>query len=195
MERVQTDDTELVRRSRDGDHEAFTELVRRYQDRIFNTAYRFMGERQFAEDITQDVFLKVYHGLARFQEKAAFSTWIYRITLNQCTSVARKLSTRKRKQEVSLTPVSEQGDADPIDPSDRTHNPAEIAEAAERVRVVQEAIATLDVEFREALVLRDIEGFSYEEIADIIERPVGTVRSRIHRARLELREKLRKYVE
>lgn len=195
VERVQTDDSDLVRRSKQGDTQAFADLVRRYQDRIFNTAFRMMGERQVAEDITQDVFLKVYAGLDGFQEKAAFSTWIYRITVNQCTSVGRKFTTRKRKQEVSLTAGLADGSDAPRDPDTRSDDPVASAESAEKVRVVQQAIDTLDPEFRQSLVLRDIEGLSYEDIAEIIERPVGTVRSRIHRARMELREKLRSYVE
>jgi RNA polymerase sigma-70 factor (ECF subfamily) len=193
-EQVKTDDTELVKRAKANDSEAFAMLVDRYQSRVFNTAYRMMGERGAAEDITQEVFLKVYSGLPTFKEQAAFSTWIYRITVNQCTSEVRRLASRKRRQEVSLHPVAGNGSENPIEPPDTSGDPVRKTEESEKVEVVQRAIESLDPEFREALVLRDIEGFSYEEIAEIIQRPVGTVRSRIHRARTELREKLRKYV-
>ncbi len=194
LERVKTEDAEILRRIREKDEYAFPALVHSYQDRVFNTVFRYTGDRHAAEDMTQEIFMKILGGLGTFQEKSALSTWIYKITVNHCASEARRLSTRKRKAEVSLTPVDSAGEDNPLDPGDFSGDPWKKAEDEERTGKIQAAISSLDPEFRESLVLRDVDGFSYEEIAEIIGKPVGTVRSRIHRARLELRDKLKKYM-
>ncbi len=194
QDRPVCDEMDLVRRLKKSDRNAFVELVAMYQGRVFNTVFRYTGDRHIAEDLTQEVFVKILGALDAFQEKSALSTWIYRITLNHCASEARRLSTRKRKMEVTITPADPSGEEGQMDLGDSSSDPARNVEEAERSEIIQKAILTLDPEFREALVLRDVDGFSYEEIAEIIRKPVGTVRSRIHRARLELREKLKKYV-
>lgn len=194
LERLKTEDAEILRRIRDRAEDAFPVLVHAYQDRVFNTVFRCTGDRHAAEDMTQDIFMKILGGLAGFHGKSALSTWIYRITLNHCASEARRLSTRKRKAEVSLTGADASGEESAIDPGDSSGDPFRKAEDAEKARMIQAAISSLDPEFRESLVLRDVEGFSYEEIAEIIGKPVGTVRSRIHRARLTLRDSLKKYI-
>ncbi len=191
VEQVLRDDMQLVSRARGRDVEAFQTLVLRYQDRVFNTAYRFTGDRGLAEDITQEAFFKAYKGLKKFKGKSSFSTWLYRITVNACTSEWRKSAARKRGNEIPF-PGSGGGEPGrPFDPPAEESDPADAAERKEKSALVQEAIASLEDDFRIVVILRDIEGFSYEEIADILDRPVGTVRSRLHRARGDLKEKLK----
>ena len=191
LEQVRIDDLELVHRARDRDSDAFHTLVLRYQDRVFNTAFRLMGDRNTAEDIAQEVFFKAFDSLRKFKEKSSFSTWLYRITLNACSSSWRRAGALKRAGEVPLPGQDPEADSPKWEPSDCASDPGEEALRKERNALLHKAIACLDEEFRVALVLRDIEGLSYEEIAEIIDHPVGTVRSRIHRARSELREKLK----
>lgn len=190
LEQVNIDDLELVTRAQEKSAEAFETLVLRYQDRVFNTAFRFTGDRSLAEDITQEVFLKVFGSLKKFLKKSSFSTWLYRITVNACTSHWRRQGAQKRGKEVPLPGGSEESGKAAFDPPSDVERPEEAMLRDERNRIVQEAILGLEEEFRVVVVLRDIEGFSYEDIAEIIERPVGTVRSRLHRARNELKEKL-----
>jgi RNA polymerase sigma-70 factor (ECF subfamily) len=191
LEQVNLDDLELVRRARNRDPEAFQTLVLRYQDRVFNTAYRLMGDRALAEDIAQEAFFRAYESLKKFKEQASFSTWLYRITLNACTSAWRRAGAQKRAGEVPLPGQGGEGGGSRWEPADSSPDPAEDSVRRERILLIQKAIGGLDEEFRVALVLRDIEGLSYEEISEIIQHPVGTVRSRIHRARTELKEKLK----
>ncbi|MHC5077913.1 MAG: sigma-70 family RNA polymerase sigma factor [Planctomycetota bacterium] len=188
---VLTDDLELVQRAQKRDAEAFQTLVLRYQDRVYNTAYRLTGERTQAEDLAQDVFFKAFKALRKFKGKSSFSTWLYRITVNACTSEWRRASAQKRGKEVPYPAAGEDPSSPRWEPSASQTTPGEQAERNERNLLVQTAIENLEEDYRVVLVLRDIEGFSYEEIAEIIERPVGTVRSRLHRARNELKEKLK----
>ncbi|MCU0722374.1 MAG: sigma-70 family RNA polymerase sigma factor [Planctomycetes bacterium] len=191
LEQVNLDDLELVHRARNRDPEAFQTLVYRYQDRVFNTAFRLMGDRSLAEDIAQEVFFKAYDSLRKFKEKSSFSTWLYRIALNTCTSAWRRAGAQKRAGEVALPASSDDAESPRWEPSAPDADPREAILRRERNALVQKAIRELEEEFRAALVLRDIEGLSYEEIAEIIQHPVGTVRSRIHRARSDLKEKLK----
>lgn len=190
-EQVLADDLELVSRARSKDAEAIQTLILRYQDRVYNTAYRMMGDRGLAEDVAQEVFLKAFKALKKFKGNSSFSTWLYRITVNACTSEWRKASARKRGRELSLSHPNPDGASAGFDPPGGGEDPSASAEREERSRAVHEAIQELEEDFRTVVVLRDIEGFSYEEIADIIDCPLGTVRSRLHRARNDLKEKLK----
>jgi len=193
-EQVSSDDLQLVQRAQARDAEAFQTLVLRYQDRVFNTAFRLTGERGLAEDLTQEVFLKAFKALKKFKGKSSFSTWLYRITVNAATSEWRRAGAQKRGKEVPFPSVG----GDPLnprwEPPSSCGDPRAEAERAERNVLVQKAIEDLEGDFRVVVVLRDIEGFSYEEIAEIIDRPVGTVRSRLHRARGDLKDKLKSLV-
>jgi RNA polymerase sigma-70 factor (ECF subfamily) len=141
--------------------------------------------------VAQEVFLKAFKALRKFKGKSSFSTWLYRITVNACTSEWRKASARKRGREYSLNTPNPDGESAGFDPPGGNDDPSASAEREERARAVHEAIQELEEEFRTVVVLRDIDGFSYEEIADIIDCPLGTVRSRLHRARSDLKEKLK----
>ncbi|MHC4598530.1 MAG: RNA polymerase sigma factor [Planctomycetota bacterium] len=193
-EQVRNDDLQLVTRAQGRDAEAFQTLVLRYQDRVYNTAYRLTGDRTLAEDLTQEVFFKAFKALKKFKGKSSFSTWLYRITVNACTSEWRKAGAQKRGKEVPFPSGGDDADGPQWEPAGEGGNPGEQAERVERNTMVQKAIENLENDYRTVVVLRDIEGFSYEEIAEIIERPVGTVRSRLHRARSELKEKLKNLI-
>lgn len=179
-------DAELVARAKAGDRDAFSRLVLQHQDRVYNAIVKFTGDRERALDVAQRTFLNAWLKLAQFEAKAAFGTWLYRIAINLCISEARG-----RKSEVSLAAVGdgreEGGDYDPPDPGAGPQAPIETRDTQ---AAVQAAIRSLDEEHRAIIVLRDIEDRSYDEIADILSVPKGTVRSRLHRARMELKAKL-----
>ena len=187
------EDLKLVRASKNGDHEAFNQLVLKYQERIFNTIWRLTGEYETARDLTQDAFLNAYRGLAKFRENASFFTWLFRIAINLGTSARRQYARRKKNR--SLTCYDENNELqDWIEPVSTENDPIQSLEEKEREQFVKKAIADMEEPFRNILVLRDIEGLSYEEIQEILECPIGTVRSRIHRARLMIKDKLVKFL-
>jgi RNA polymerase sigma-70 factor, ECF subfamily len=186
-EPVNADDQRLIADCLQGRTAAFEELVRRYQDRLYNAVYRLVSNPEDARDIVQDAFLNAYQSLAKFKGGAQFYTWLYRIAFNAAISL-------KRKQRVALAvqgsrAVSAPG-AEPADPSEQSR-PEHALERAEEERRVQTALSRLSAEHRAVLILKDIEGQRYEAIAEIVGVPIGTVRSRLHRARMELRELLR----
>ncbi len=180
-------DINLVQSAKNGDSQAFEKLVMQYQNRIFNTVLRMLGDYEAALDLTQETFLRAYQGLARFKQESTFFTWLFRICLNVATSQRRLYAHHGHPISINSTNDEE-----------NTNWELESKEAQAEVNLVQKeiqsavqkAIATLPYEFREALVLRDIEGLSYEQIQEILDCPLGTVRSRIHRGRAMLKEKL-----
>lgn len=179
------DDRRLIAECLGGRTAAFGDLVRRYQDRLYNTVYRLLGNADDALDVTQEAFLSAYQGLGRFQGQSQFFTWLYRIAVN--TAISQR---RKRRAVLPLDRGDSQpGTPEPADPSEFS-DPGHGLERADRERVVHEMLGRLSVGHRTVLVLKDIDGQSYETIADILGVPVGTVRSRLHRARLELRRLL-----
>jgi RNA polymerase sigma-70 factor (ECF subfamily) len=182
-----TPDAELVRRARDGDVEAFGELVERNQDQIYNALYHLDGSEHDAEDVAQEVFLKAYGAISGFRGDAKFSTWLYGIMLNTVRNVWRS---QKRRNVIRLDERFDDDDQPRPELEADQETPAEAAVRDERVAAVRTAIAELDEELREILVLRDIRGFRYEELADVLGVPRGTVKSRLHRARLALKVKL-----
>ncbi len=169
-------DNDLVRSYLAGDGRAFTELVRRHERRIYNLAYRMLGRGEDAADATQEVFLTCLRKLSGFRGEAAFSTWLYRVALNVCHDALR---TRGREQLVEEPPEPRlPGGPDP-------------AEAAAAAADVQRALLLLPEDFRTVLILHDVQDLPYEDIAAAIGAPVGTVKSRLHRARLALARALR----
>jgi len=180
----------LVARARRGDRAAFGQLVERYQDGLFNGISRMVSQREDAEDLAQEVFLKAFSGIGGFEGRSSFFTWLYSIAVNVVISHRRKLGSR-----VSVGPVSvhERADEDgrPPDPADPSDGPDRLTEQRELHARLEEAIEQLDDEYRMVVVLRDIEGFDYETIARLVGCPPGTVKSRLHRARLALREQLK----
>jgi len=182
-------DHELVAAARDGDELAFQEVVRRYRTPITNFVYRMLNDYEMAIDLAQETFVRVYTSIGRYEANYSFSTYIYRIASNLAISEIRK---RKRRKVVSLFGVftGEDGEAVEHDPADDRQLAEDALLEDERKRAVRRAIASLPEKYRTALVLRDIEDHSYEQIASILDLSEGTVKSRINRARNLLREKL-----
>jgi RNA polymerase sigma-70 factor, ECF subfamily len=170
---VDSADEELVRQHLAGDRQAFAELVRRHERRVYNLAYRMLGRPEEAADASQDVFVTCLRKLGGFKGTAAFTTWLHRVTLNVCYDALRKRS-RERPSE---------------DPPDRLapDDPADEAAAAVDVHRALQRVAE---DFRAVLVLHDIQGLPYEDVAEALGIPVGTVKSRLHRARLAMATEL-----
>jgi RNA polymerase sigma-70 factor, ECF subfamily len=182
-------DHELVAAVRDGDELAFQEVVRRYRTPITNFVFRMLNDYDTAVDLAQETFLRVYSAVGRYEAQYSFSTYIYRIASNLAISEIRK---RRRRKVVSLFGFfsGEDDEAIDLDPADERPLPEDAVLGEERKKAVNRAISSLPAKYRSALILRDIEGHSYEEIADILDLSEGTVKSRINRARALLREKL-----
>ena len=182
-------DLELVQRCKSGELSAFETLVLRHQDKIFNLVLRYVGNREDAADITQEVFLKAYRAMGSFAERSSFGTWLYRIAVNTALSFMRKQ--RSGGHPISLSAQNDEGHGQPHEPPD--HNqPLNELSREETEQAVQQAISSLDEEYRIVVILKDIEGLNYETIAGILGCPKGTVKSRLHRARLILRDKLKR---
>jgi RNA polymerase sigma-70 factor, ECF subfamily len=172
----------LLARLRRGDGRAFAELVRAYQDRVFNLTYRMLGNRQEAEDLAQEIFVSLHSALDNFRGESRLSTWIFRVTRNHCLNQLKYLSRRERGRASELSQVPESS----FTPQEDEIKPDDAIAAKERQVMLRHAMDALDEEHRLLVVLRDIEGLSYEEIAQITEQPEGTVKSRLHRARISL---------
>ncbi|MFO1019924.1 MAG: sigma-70 family RNA polymerase sigma factor [Planctomycetales bacterium] len=185
---IQTDD-ELISACRTGNTEAFGELVCRYQDRLFHGLLRMLGSREDAQDIAQEAFVQAFQKLSSFRGDSAFYSWLFRIAWNSAVS-----QRRRRKTTTSLESVREQAGVEATDrhPQARPEHPLELTE---RRQLVRRALDSLSEEYRTVLVLKEMEEMSYEEIAQILNCPIGTVRSRIHRGREELRERLKIWLE
>ena len=179
-------DQEMIALCRNGDREAFNALVLKYQKQVFNIAYGMLSDYEDASDAAQDVFIKVYRSIASFRGQSSFSTWLYRICSNVCNDMLRKR--QRRGISISLDNDEEDNPASHLPSEEPT--PAERLEESERSRAVREAINGLRKEYREIIVFSDMEHLSYEEIAKILRCPVGTVKSRLNRARNALRKKL-----
>jgi RNA polymerase sigma-70 factor (ECF subfamily) len=188
------DDADLVRRARDGDAQAFEELVIRHQDRVYTTLLRMVGDASTAADLAQEVFVKAWRGVSEVDDRAKFSTWLHRVAHNEAVSHFRHAGAIKRggaRRDVSLS----RDDAPDVGrdlrrPGAESANPADTAESNEQTRIILDAIDGLDPESRMVVVLREVEGLSYDEIADRLGINAGTVRSRLFRARERLRERL-----
>ena len=177
---MKNDDRRLIAECLAGRRDAFGELVGRYQARLYNAAIRLVNNPEDAADVVQDSFLNAYQSLHAFKGDAEFFTWLYRIAFNNAVSLKRK-----RRPVVSL----ETGGDSPLDPDDPSEyvRPGLSLERSEEEARLKAALARLSPEHREVLLLKDIEGMKYEEIADVLGVPIGTIRSRLHRSRLELR--------
>ncbi|MFP4200414.1 MAG: RNA polymerase sigma factor [Clostridia bacterium] len=178
------DEERLVNLARSGDVSAFETLVEEYDGRIYNMSFRMLGNSEDARDITQETFLKAYSSLPRFRGDSTFSTWVYRIAKNACLDFLRR---RSRGMAFSLDePLNtEEGELERQIPGDLP-DPEEVALDSEVRRAVADAIANLPPHHRSIIVLRDIEDLRYEEIAEVLEVELGTVKSRLYRARAAL---------
>lgn len=179
------DEKKLIELFKKGDRNAFNELVLKYQNTVMNIAFGMLSVREDAEDAAQEVFLKIYKNISAFNENSALSTWIYRITVNTCNDILRK---RIKGKTVSIYPDNDD-ESEMVIP-DTSHTPEEAAQASEIRRQLLDAIAGLREEYRTVITLFDLEGMSYDEISKIVNIPVGTVKSRLSRARGQLRKNL-----
>lgn len=186
-------DGPLVEKVMAGDQAAFTELVKRYQGKVYQLALRLTGNQMDANDVLQDVFLSVYQKIHTFRGAAAFSSWLYRITAN--ASFAR-LNQRKRAAAVSIDDVlpAVEGQEPPNAFSEWTQPPDTILFNQEARRALEKAISGLPEEFRTVVVLRDVQNMSNQEVAEILNLSVAAVKSRLHRARLALRRQLGEFL-
>lgn len=174
----------LLRRLRHGDERAFAELVKSNQDRVFDLVYRMIGDREEALDLSQEVFVAVHAAVTRFRGESRLSTWIFRVAKNHCLNRLKYLGRRERGRSTEISDVPEAV----LERNAPSQRPDEAASVNETRSMVQRAIAELDEEHRLLVVLRDVEGLSYHEIANITDQPEGTVKSRLHRARAALAE-------
>ena len=190
---IADDDAGFVARCRRGDTEAFTVLVRRHQKKMLNIAFRMIGDYEEACDVVQEAFLSAYRAIGKFRGDALFSTWLYGIVLNQSRSRMRQKAARSRRERESLDDPAESENSSFIEgPRSREMSIVEQLEKRELQEKVQECIGLLEGEQREVLVLRDIQGFSYEEIGVMLKLREGTVKSRLFRARGALKDSLLK---
>jgi RNA polymerase sigma-70 factor (ECF subfamily) len=181
----------LLRRLRERDERAFKEMVEQYQNQIFNLLYRMVGSKEEAEDLAQEVFVTVFKSIDQFRGESKFSTWLYRIAANHCKNRIKYLARRHDRDHGEFDEALARDEAPgavaaPVE----VPRPDAALEGVERERVLQEAIASLDEEQRLVIVLRDVEELSYEEICEITGLPEGTVKSRLHRARMALKERI-----
>lgn len=183
MQGQRQSDEELVKKAKSGDAQAFDELIERHYKRIYQLAFQLLGNREDAADATQEVFVKAFEQLRSFRGSSSFATWLYRIAVNTCRDIIRRSRTIAFSQ---LSPEDEQTDFDPTILTEP--NPDDILAERERAELVWMALNRLPEEARQILVLCDMQGFSYAEVAAILNLPEGTVKSRLHRARNAFKE-------
>ncbi|MBL0216988.1 MAG: sigma-70 family RNA polymerase sigma factor [Myxococcales bacterium] len=185
----------LLRRLRDRDERAFRELIENHRDRVFNITYRMLGNRAEAEDVAQEVFITVFKTIESFREESKFSTWLYRVTVNHCKNRIKYLARRHDRDRDELDETNQATNGAVNGAPVRAAQPDKALASAQMEKLLQEAIAALDDDQRAVVILRDVEDLSIEEICEITGLPDGTVKSRLHRARLVLRKKMQRHVE
>jgi RNA polymerase sigma-70 factor (ECF subfamily) len=175
----------LIQRCLRGDQRAWEEIVRTYWRRVFNVAYKFVGRHDEAEDLTQDIFLKIFKSLDTFDRRANFQTWLISVSRNLCIDHYR--SVRKERET-----IDRHADASELSPVARDPGPISVLEQRDRVLLLRQALAGLPETLRSAVVMRDLQELSYQEIAERLNLPEGTVKSRINRGRTELARQVRR---
>lgn len=189
----QVDEAILIERVKNGDQQAFEDLVSRYENKVYRLAIKLTRNETLAEEVMQEVFLKIYEKIGTFRGESALSSWIYRIAANACFA---KLNLEKRHQHADLDETMPQAEIALQERQDSTpESPDRPLLTNEALSVISRAIERLPEDFRVVLTLRDVEGMSNEEVARILELSVPAVKSRLHRARLSLRKKLARYFE
>jgi RNA polymerase sigma-70 factor (ECF subfamily) len=178
------DERTIINNVIEGNKNAFTELVEKYQNQIVNTLYRLVGRYDDAVDLAQDVFLKAYNGLPSFDERASFSTWLHKIAINTAINARRKRASHK---QTYISELSNEGLDLPASAEKADYTMINY-EKRDLERLVEENLSKLDDELKQVLVLKDFEDKPYKEISEILDIPLGTVRSRLHRARMTLKE-------
>ena len=193
IEQPVSEEMQLVRRAKRGDVQAFEELVRRYDRNVFRIAQHITQNREDAEDVVQEAFLKAYRNLAKFQEQSKFYTWLVRIVVNEALM---KLRRKKPGRTVSLDEeIKTEDDSLPREVADWSPNPEQMYNQAELRDILTRTIQGLPSGFRTVFVLRDVEGLSTEETAEALELSIPAVKSRLLRARLQLRERLNRFFQ
>jgi RNA polymerase sigma-70 factor (ECF subfamily) len=193
VSKVVDDDLPLVLSCQKGEMDAFEALVEKYQKKMLNLSYRMTGNYEEACEVVQDAFLSAYRSIKKFRGEARFSTWLYTIVVNLSKNRMKQVKARGRREVYSIdAPVETEEGSRSIDPPDQGPSVLEELEQKETDARVQGCISGLEPEYREVLVLRDIQGFSYDEIRDILKIPDGTVKSRLFRARDALKECLKR---
>lgn len=186
------EDRETVRRCLRGEREAFDVLVEKYYKKIYNLSYRFVGDSEEANDLAQEIFTAAYQNLKKFRGDAKFSTWLFQIATNRGKNRFKYLKRRGYFASRGQTDGDEERDDLRRAIPDFSTNPETMLAGKQIQKIVQDAINDLDADHKEIVILRDIEGLSYEEIAKILNLPEGTTKSRLHRARMVVKEKLKK---
>ena len=195
MSSLRSADAMLVVRCQEDDFDAFDEIIARYKDGIYNYIWRMVSNRDDTEDLSQEVFVRVFTGIKSFRRESNLRTWLYRIATNLCVDKYRRARTEKHR----LAPLEHQQDENsdspgPLELADSTYDPQRICERTELQATVQAALWKLPDKLRSAILMHDMEGMSYEEIAEVLGCPVGTVKSRIYNARMQLHRRLEPYV-
>jgi RNA polymerase sigma-70 factor (ECF subfamily) len=186
-------DLELVRRTKGGDKKAYEELVLRHQRRTFNVVYRVLGDYDEALDITQDAFIQAYRSIAGFREESRFSYWLLTIAVNLCRNRLRQWKRRARNRTASIDePIRCEDSEVRMEIPDPSPSALDNVTARQRSAMIREEMMSLEEEFRTVLVLREMQEMSYEEIGTVLGIAAGTVKSRLHRGRGELRDRMRK---
>lgn len=189
------DDLQLVEACQKGDQMAFEQLVLKHQKRVFNIVYRFLGDYEEAKDLTQEVFIRVYKAIKGFRKEAQFSTWVYYITCNTCRNKLRQWKTRPMVESLDKPLETDENEINITIPDTTIKQPDEALEQKEIQTKVQQAIQTLSEDHKTVIILRDIQNLSYEEIAQVLNCSLGTVKSRLARARLALKDKLKEVIK
>ena len=183
-------DQQLLELCRDGDDAAFGVLVERHQDRLFHSLVSMLKSREDAVDIVQEAFFQAHRKLDTFRGDSAFYTWLYRIATNRALSFLRK----QKQKPTSIEGLNETSGFDPPAPDDHSQ-PLKMVLREEHRQLVRETLDELSDDYRVVLVMKEFEGLRYDEIAELTENPIGTVRSRIHRGRIELADRLKRKLE
>jgi RNA polymerase sigma-70 factor (ECF subfamily) len=189
----------LVRRLKQRDEAAFREMIRTYQTDVFNLVFRMLGNNEEAEDLAQEVFVTVFKAIDSFRGDSKFSTWLYRIAVNHCKNRYKYLSRRHYHSTQPLDDVTERAmtgrDGGPtMSLQAQISRPDRMMEGLQLEHAIQTEIAALEEDQRALIILRDVQGLSYQEIASITQLPEGTVKSRLHRARMTLKDRLKKHL-
>jgi len=195
IQKAADEDTEMVSLSKKGDTDAFEVLVNKYQKKMLNIAYRMIGDYDDACEIVQDAFVSAFKNMKHFREEAKFTTWLYTIVVNLSKNRLKQLTVKRQREELTLdSPMNSDDRQLKRDPVSDEPSVLENIEKRETQKVVQGCINSLDYEFREVIVLRDIQGFSYEELSDMLKMKEGTIKSRLFRAREALKNCLKKAI-
>ena len=184
----------LIRKLRDRDEKAFREIVELHRDRVFNLTYRMLGNREEAEDVAQEVFITVFKSIDSFRGDSQFSTWLFRITANHCKNRIKYLARRHDRDQDEFDESRQRSSAAGAYSVASIPRPDKHLEGVELEKLMQKSIASLDEDHRLLIVLRDIEELTYDEICAITGVREGTVKSRLHRARMALRKKMLKHM-